>query len=116
MSAGELPLIIKLPPDQFLRIGPRLLELGAAALSMGAPRGSIASGESFVSGRLHGPGLHPGALDLVRAAARIGIPVIGAAGVFSSASTTSMLGAGALAVQLDAALWLPGANKKSLVV
>jgi dihydroorotate dehydrogenase len=116
MCAGEFPLIIKLPSDQFLRIGPRLLELGAAALSIGAPRGSISSGESFVSGRLHGPGLYPAALDLVLAAARIGIPVIGAGGVFSSVSTTSMLAAGALAVQLDAVLWLPNANKKSLVV
>jgi dihydroorotate dehydrogenase len=115
MSAGELPLIVNVPFDQFLRLGPRLLDLGAAALSIGAPRGSLFSEGSFVSGRLHGPGVYPAALDLVRAAAGIGIPVIGAGGVFSSASATSMLAAGALAVQLDAVLWLPGVNKKSLV-
>jgi dihydroorotate dehydrogenase len=115
MSAGELPLIINVPSDQFLRLGPRLLELGAAALSMGAPRGSLSSKGSFVSGRLYGPGLYPAALDLVRAAARIRIPVVGAGGIFSSADATSMLAAGALAVQVDALLWLPGANKKSLV-
>jgi dihydroorotate dehydrogenase (NAD+) catalytic subunit len=115
ISAGELPLIINLPSDQFLRLGPRLLDLGAAALSMGAPRGSISSQGSLVSGRLQGPGLYPAALDLVRAAARIGIPVIGAGGIFSWSAATSMLAAGALAVQVDAVLWLPGANKKSLV-
>jgi hypothetical protein len=68
ISAGELPLIINLPSDQFLRLGPRLLDLGAAALSMDAPRGSLSSQGSLVSGRLHGPGLYPAALDLVRAA------------------------------------------------
>jgi dihydroorotate dehydrogenase (NAD+) catalytic subunit len=115
MSTGELPLIVNLPSDQFLRLGPGLLQLGAAALSLGTPRGSLSLEGSFVSGRLHGPGLYPTALDLVQTAARIGIPVIGAGGVFSSDSTTSMLAAGALAVQLDAVLWLPGANKKSLV-
>lgn len=115
MSAGELPLIIKLPPDQLLRLGPRLLELGAAAVSIGAPHGSLPAEGTFVGGRLYGPALYPASLDLVRAAARIGIPVIGSEGVFSSASTTSMLAAGALAVQLDAVLWLPGANKKGPV-
>jgi dihydroorotate dehydrogenase len=115
MSTGELPLIINVPANQFLRLGPRLLELGAAALSMGAPRGSLSSEESLVSGRLHGPGLFPAALDLVRASARVGIPVIGACGIFSSASMATMLAAGALAVQLDAMLWLPGVNKKGLV-
>lgn len=115
MSAGELPLIIKLPPDQFLRLGPRILELGAAAVSIGAPYGSLPAGGSLVGGRLHGPALYPQSLDLVRAAARVGVPVIGAGGVFSSASASSMMAAGALAVQLDAVLWLAGVNKKGPV-
>lgn len=115
MSTGELPLIINVPAHQFLRLGPRLLELGAAALSIAAPRGSLSSEGSFVGGRLHGPGLFPAALDLVLASVRVGIPVIGGCGIFSSASIAAMLAAGALAVQVDAMLWLPAINKKGLV-
>jgi len=115
LSAGELPLILNLQSDQFLRLGSRLIDLGAAALSIAAPRGSTYVDGSYVSGRLLGPALHPAALELVREAARIGLPVIGSGGVFSSAAAQAMLEAGALAVQIDAALWLPGANKKSLV-
>lgn len=115
MSAGELPLIVSLPSDQFLRLGPRLIEIGAAALSIAAPRGSACIEGSYVSGRLLGPALHPAALDLVREAVRIGLPVIGSNGVFSSTAAQSILAAGALAVQVDAALWLPWQNEKSLV-
>ena len=37
----------------------------------------------MVSGRLYGPSLFPAALDLVYAAAKAGIPIIGAGGVVS---------------------------------
>jgi dihydroorotate dehydrogenase len=46
---------------------------------------------------------------LVHDAARLGLPVIGAGGVWTNENTRSMLDAGALAVQVDAALWGSGA-------
>jgi dihydroorotate dehydrogenase (NAD+) catalytic subunit len=113
MCAGELPLIFCLPPEQVLGLGPRLIQSGAAAISLAAPRGSLpvlscslsGKGESITSGRLYGPALFPLALNLVHEAVRIGLPLIGAGGVWSSENARAMLGAGAMAVQADAALW-----------
>src|SRR5512135_2552819 len=41
MCRGELPLIISLPEEQILDLGGRLVELGAAALSLAPPRGAL---------------------------------------------------------------------------
>jgi len=65
-------------------------------------------------GRLFGPSLFPQSLEIVSAAAKLGLPVIGAGGVYSKEDAQAMLMAGALAVQMDAGLWLPS-NKKDLV-
>jgi dihydroorotate dehydrogenase len=126
MCRGELPLIVGLPDDQLLRLGHRVIQEGAAAVTLAAPRGMLpialppgaapAANASqshgpeqpeMVSGRLFGPSLFPRSLDQVHAAARLGLPVIGAGGVYSMADAAAMLAAGALAVQLDAGLWLP---------
>ncbi len=112
---GELPLIACLPPDQVLRLGPRAMEAGAATISIAAPRGALAKDGAAVSGRLVGPALFPSALEIVRSAARIGLPCVGAGGIFSKADVQSMLDAGAAAVQIDAALWLPRDNAQNLV-
>ncbi len=101
MCQGELPIIVSLPPEQVLTLGPQVLDAGAAAISLSAPRGLLGA----VSGRLYGPGLLPQSLLVVRDAARLGLPVIGAGGVYARADVESMLGVGALAVQLDAVLW-----------
>ena len=115
MCQGELPLIVSLASDQLLRIGGRLISEGAAAISLSSPRGTLrpGTGAELVDGRLFGPALFPQALHLVRAAARLGLPVIGAGGVWSRAQTEEMLEAGASGVQLDARLWLP--KNKDLV-
>jgi dihydroorotate dehydrogenase (NAD+) catalytic subunit len=114
MCRGELPLIFSLPPEQVLSLGPRLIQAGAAAISLAAPRGAIQPpfhpGEApahreLIRGRLYGPSLFPQSLSLVHDAARIGLPVIGAGGVWTHENTRAMLDAGALAVQIDAALW-----------
>ncbi len=110
MCRGELPLIFCLPPEQVLRLGPRLVEAGAAAISLAPPRGALTSGSGQagtepITGRLFGRSLFPHALNLVRDAARANLPIIGAGGVWTRADVDSMLGAGALAVQADAALW-----------
>jgi dihydroorotate dehydrogenase len=46
-------------------------------------------------------------LDIVRNAAKIGIPIIGAGGVWTKENADAMLSVGAMAVQVDAALWNP---------
>ncbi|MFH1186175.1 MAG: hypothetical protein V1755_14225 [Chloroflexota bacterium] len=115
MSMGEMPVIVSLPADQLLRLGPQVLERGATALSIPAPRGALAREGTPIAGRLFGPALFPVALELVRAASKIGLPIIGGGGVFSNDDARAMLAAGAMAVELDVSLWVPGGNKKSLV-
>lgn len=107
MSRGELPLIVSLPAEQILDVGRRVLELGADALSLAAPRGALRKNGALITGRLFGPALFPKSLETVHWAARLGFPVIAAGGVCSPADVQSMLDAGALAVQMDSALWVP---------
>ncbi len=107
MCRGELPLILSLPTEQILELGPRLIELGAAALSFSPPRGALPRNGELVTGRLFGPALLPRALEVIHSAARLGLPAIGAGGICSKADVDAMLSAGALAVQLDSTLWLP---------
>jgi len=113
MCRGELPLIFSLPPDQLLSLGPRLIEAGAAAVSIAAPRGALPpprleadpkAGEP-VTGRLFGPSLFPQSLNLVREAVMANMAIIGAGGVWTKINVDAMLAAGAIAVQADAALW-----------
>jgi dihydroorotate dehydrogenase (NAD+) catalytic subunit len=114
MCAGELPLIFSLPAEQVLSVGPRLIQNGAVAISLAAPRGSLLVDGMLVTGRLFGPSLFPLALDIVNSATRLGLPIIGAGGVYSRENADAMLSIGALAVQMDTNLWLPK-NKKDLV-
>ena len=107
MSIGELPLIFCLPPEEILSLGPRLIEAGADAISIGAPRGSLMQNGSYVFGRLFGTSLFPQSLEIVHSAAKLGLPIIGAGGVYSEDEVEAMLTAGAFAVQMDAKLWLP---------
>jgi len=117
MCLGELPLIVNLPVEQVLLLGPRVIQEGAAAVSLAAPRGALPPNPStlsgtrpkgrgeVVAGRLSGPALFPQALLVVRDAVRTNIPVIGAGGVTSKENADAMLSVGALAVQVDASLW-----------
>jgi dihydroorotate dehydrogenase (NAD+) catalytic subunit len=117
MCLGELPLIFSLPVEQVLSLGPRLIERGAQAISLAAPRGALprlVSADAplsarekgdLLTGRLYGPSLFPRALETVYSAAKLGLPVIGAGGIWSQEHAEAMLSAGALAVQVDAALW-----------
>lgn len=106
MSLGELPLIVSLPWERFLTLGPRLLHAGAIALSIAAPRGALpAENGTLTTGRLYGPSLFPQSLGLVRDAVRIGLPIIGGNGVYSQDHIEIMLATGAQAVQIDSLLW-----------
>jgi dihydroorotate dehydrogenase len=108
MCQGELPLVVSLTAEQVTRIGARVMQAGAAAISLSAPRGALNAGDgSLTVGRLYGPSLFPQALELVHTAARMGLPVIGAGGIWKRDQAEAMIQAGALAVQVDASLWLP---------
>ena len=107
MCLGELPLIFSLPSEQVLSLGPRLMQDGTAAISLSAPRGALNQDGKIIEGRLYGPSLFPQTLEIVHSAAKIGIPIIGAGGVTTQSAAQDLLTAGALAVQMDAALWLP---------
>jgi len=106
MSLGELPLIVSLPVEQVLSLGPRVIQEGAAAISLAAPRGMLITDDGLLTtGRLNGPALFPKSLLAVRDAVQSNLPIIGAGGVQSKQSADAMLSVGALAVQLDASLW-----------
>jgi dihydroorotate dehydrogenase len=62
----------------------------------------------MVSGRLYGPGLFPQAAAAVLKMAALGIPAIGAGGIYSREQADKLLSAGAVAVQLDGVLWRGG--------
>lgn len=111
MCLGELPLIFSLPVEQVLRLGPRLVEAGAQAISISTPRGALPNDHSgLITGRLYGPSLFPRALETVYSAAKLGLPILGAGGVWSTENAEAMLAAGALGVQIDAALWNPAST------
>src|SRR4030067_2016175 len=64
MCAGELPLIFSLPVEQVLSLGPRLIQEGAQAISISAPRGALPTANSSrITGRLYGPSLFPQTLE-----------------------------------------------------
>jgi len=108
MCLGEIPLIFSLPVEQVLSLGPRLMQEGAQAISIAAPRGAVTANDAkIITGRLYGPSLFPQALDIVRSATLLGIPIIGSCGVWKKENADAMLSVGAMAVQVDTALWNP---------
>ncbi len=106
MCLGEVPLIFSLPVEQVLSLGPRLMQEGAQAISVAAPRGALMT-DQLITGRLYSPSLFPQSLETVYSAAKIGLPIIGAGGVWSNENADAMISVGALAVQVDAVLWDP---------
>jgi len=63
--------------------------------------------EQNIAGRFYSPENFSMALEAVRqvSAKNLDVPVIGAGGIFSAEAAREMLAAGAVAVQIDAALW-----------
>ena len=107
MCIGELPLIFSLPIEQVLSLGPRLIQEGAVAIGISAPRGALIRDGQPITGRIHGPALFPRSLEIVQSASRLGIPIIGGTGVWSGKEMEDMLSVGALAVQIGTCLWVP---------
>lgn len=99
-AQGELPAILRLPLEQAEELAQAVMEAGASAVSLGAPRGKLG-----ISGRMYGPAVFPLALRVVEKLAGLEIPVIGAGGVYQAQDVDAMLEAGAGAVQVDTVLW-----------
>jgi len=113
MCRGELPLIFSLPAEQILSLGPKLIQNGADAISVAFPRGALMNAKNeLITGRLYGQSLFPRSLEIVYSAATLGLPIIGAGGVWTDADAANMLSAGAMAVQADVSLWLPRETEK----
>lgn len=109
MSLGELPLIVSLPMEQAVTLGPRVIEAGAAAVSLSAPRGTLTIDDGrLTAGRLYGPSLFPQSLEIVSRLVGAGVPTLGGVGVYKAEQARVMQEAGAMAVQLDAVLWRGG--------
>jgi dihydroorotate dehydrogenase (NAD+) catalytic subunit len=95
-----------------------LIQGGAQAISISAPRGALpltpspspAGRGEIITGRLYGPSLFPRALETVHSAAKLGLPIIGAGGVWTNENAEALVAVGALAVQVDAALWNPAST------
>jgi dihydroorotate dehydrogenase (NAD+) catalytic subunit len=105
-AMGELPVIVRLPLERSLELAEAVVEAGAAAVSLGPPRGALLNPEGeIVTGRLFGPAIFPLALQAVESLARLGVTVIGSGGVYSAQDVDAMLASGAAAVQLDTVLW-----------
>lgn len=105
-SVGELPVIVRLPFSRAWELANEVNTAGAAAVSLGPPRGSLPSKDNeVVSGRLYGPAIFPQALAIVRELADQDLAIIGAGGIYAPDQANAMLEAGAVAVQLDAVLW-----------
>jgi dihydroorotate dehydrogenase (NAD+) catalytic subunit len=108
-ASGELPLIVRLPLERAAELADGLRSTSISAFSLGPPRGALPDRDgNLISGRLYGPGIFPVALAAVRRIADLGIPVIGAGGIYNERQAEVMLSAGAFAVQLDGVLWSLG--------
>ena len=107
-ALGGPPLLVRLPLARTAELAAAALQAGADALTVAAPpRVETRVEAQSVRGRLYGPGCLAGALDAVRAVAalNLGRAIVGAGGIYSVADAQAMLEAGAVAVQIDAAIW-----------
>ena len=108
-AAGELPLVLCLPLERAVEIGRALVGSEVSAVSLAPARGVLPGDMGrLLRGRMYGPALFPQALAAVQALSKMGLPVIGAGGIYRQADAAVMLSAGALAVQLDTILWWVG--------
>jgi dihydroorotate dehydrogenase (NAD+) catalytic subunit len=106
---GEYPVIIRLPMERAIELAPAAIKAEADAVSIAPPRGIYPSRDGeLVKGRLYGPAILPLALRTVHELNKLSIHPIGAGGVYAQAYVNALIAAGALAVQLDSALWRAG--------
>ncbi len=107
-ARGGPPLLVRLPLQRATALSEAAVHTGADALTIGAPtRHSVQMGERTLTGRFYGPDVFPLMLATLTAVAAqtLGVPLIGAGGLFSIDTVQTALVAGATAVQVDAVLW-----------
>jgi dihydroorotate dehydrogenase len=100
--------LVRLPLTHVVELATAVAQAGADALIVAAPpRLEAHIDGQVVRGRLYGPGCLTQALEAVRAVAalNLGRPIVGAGGIYSLENAQAMLEAGAVAVQIDAAIW-----------
>jgi dihydroorotate dehydrogenase len=105
LSAGELPLIARLPFELSVGLAEAAIHAGAAAVSLSPPRVLLPVEHSFASGRMYGRAVFPLLLERVRLLRTEDIPLIAGGGVYTVDQAKSLISLGVRAVQLDAALW-----------
>ena len=101
------PLLVRLPLETAADLAEPVVAAGADALVVAAPpRGTVHFRGRFVTGRLYGPFVLPLALRaLHQVVDRVSVPLVAAGGITSAADARAFLRSGALAVQIDVALW-----------
>ena len=106
-ARSQIPVIAQFPMGASADLAAQAVQAGAAAVSVGPPRGSLPDpGGNLVEGRVYGPCLLPLGLRTVEQwAVRVGAPVLGSGGVTTSRARQAMLGAGASGVVFDTILW-----------
>jgi dihydroorotate dehydrogenase (NAD+) catalytic subunit len=108
-STTQLPLLVRLPLYDAVFLVEAAQDAGAGALVIAAaPRGTVRDAETgqFVGGRVYGPWLQAQALRAVGQVAQLAqIPVIGCGGIHTADGARDFLEAGAVAVQIDTAIW-----------
>jgi dihydroorotate dehydrogenase (NAD+) catalytic subunit len=119
-DGSELPLLVKLPLAGPPELAEAAMEAGADALVVGAaPLGAAFTPDRthLVSGPLYGPAVHNLALARLQAtAARLDIPCVAAGGIHTLAQVEDFLRAGAVAVQLDALLWVEPEQAEAIII
>lgn len=101
---SELPIVLALPLNCVEDIPIPLDKISAVTLS--APRGMLPTPSgTWIEGRLYSPSLFPQVLYAVTRYVQRGIPVIAGAGIYRRIHAQHLLQAGALAIQVDTALW-----------
>lgn len=105
-ALGELPIFGLVAANRMLELAPVMIKAGASAVSLGAPRAEVerAAGGIF-NGRLYGPRVFEGTLNITQKLVALGIPAIASGGIYHPEQGQALLAAGALAVQLDTVLW-----------
>lgn len=103
---GMLPVIARIPFHTRLERMLQFEEIGAAAITLGGPRGTSFTGGKPITGRLYGPVYLPQMIHaVIQAREFLSCPLIAGAGVFARADAEQLLAAGAGAIQLDTVLW-----------
>lgn len=109
IDAAAQPVIVRLPLNRAVELAEIIEDLGAAALTVASPPPGIlyhATEGRFISGRLYGPFVLPLVADQVASVSQtVAVPIIGSGGVWEVEDARTLLRAGCVAVQVDAAIW-----------